>query len=56
MQVNSYALQVEPARFRMLDKVKIGCGEARHIEKTCNLFLNALGNLVKKLAMEVRRS
>ncbi len=48
-QVNSYTLQVEPAKFQMLDSAEIGYKEARHVEKTRNLFINTLENLINTM-------
>jgi len=41
-QVNSYALQVEPARFMYQDKCSVNYQEALHIEKIRNEFFNEL--------------
>ncbi len=49
-QVNSYALQVEPARFMMKDRAVVGYQEALHIEKLKgNVFANLNGILIKHL-------
>jgi hypothetical protein len=44
-QVNSYALQVEPVRFRHKDNVILRYREALHIEKTRNAFFVQLREL-----------
>ena len=41
-QVNSYALQVEPDRFKNEDKALLGYEEALHIEKVRNKFFTHL--------------
>jgi hypothetical protein len=41
-QVNSYALQVEPERFKHLDSVELDYAEALHIEKIRNEFFTQL--------------
>ena len=46
-QVNSYALQVEPDRFKCMDKVILDYKEALHIEKVRNEFFFRLYELVK---------
>ena len=48
-QVNSYALQVEPERFRDKDRVEIEYQEAVRIEKVRNEFFAALGQLIESL-------
>ena len=45
-QVNSYALQVEPDRFKNEDKVLLGYEEAFHINKIRNKFFADLTNLL----------
>ncbi len=47
-QVNSYALQVEPERFKHQDRAKLNYNEALHIEKTRNTFFVQLKELIKK--------
>jgi hypothetical protein len=47
-QVNSYALQVEPDRFKCEDKAIIDFKEALYIEKTRNLFFRQLMDLLKQ--------
>ena len=47
-QVNSYALQVEPERFKRKDKAILDYKEALHIEKTRNEFFVRLEELLKK--------
>jgi hypothetical protein len=46
-QVNSYALQVEPDRFKNQDTAVINYGEALHIEKVRNKFFAELKQLLK---------
>lgn len=46
-QVNSYALQVEPDRFKHEDRAKLDYREALHIEKTRIAFFDQLGELMK---------
>ncbi len=41
-QVNSYALQVEPERFKTKDKITVNFKEALHIEKIRNKFFRRL--------------
>lgn len=45
-QVNSYALQVEPNRFKHKDKVLLGYSEALKIEKSRNEFFDKLRELL----------
>jgi len=45
-QVNSYALQVEPERFKQKDSVILDYSEALHIEKTRNKFFVLLRELL----------
>ena len=47
-QVNSYALQVEPERFKRKDKAILDYREALHIEKIRNEFFVRLKELLKK--------
>jgi len=47
-QVNSYALQVEPERFKYQDRAKLNYKEALHIEKTRNSFFFQLKKFIKK--------
>ena len=47
-QVNSYALQVEPDRFKQKDTAIIDCKEALHIENIRNKFFIQLRELVQK--------
>ncbi len=49
-QVNSYALQVEPERFKDRDKVILDYKEALNIEKTRNTFFIQLKELLSKAA------
>ena len=47
-QVNSYALQVEPERYKTKDKIPyLGYQEALHIEKIRNEFFDKLKNFLK---------
>jgi hypothetical protein len=47
-QINSYALQVEPERLMLQDKIKIGYLEAQHLEKVRDDFFNELRSLLQK--------
>ena len=47
-QVNSYALQVEPDRFKHKDTAVLDYREALHIEKTRNEFFVQLRELIRK--------
>lgn len=47
-QVNSYALQVEPDRFKYKDRVILDYREALHIEKIRNEFFVQLQELLQK--------
>lgn len=47
-QVNSYALQVEPDRFKDKDTANLDYWEAQHIEKIRNEFFVRLRGLVQK--------
>jgi len=47
--VNSYALQVEPARYMTKDRISVDYLEARHIEKVRNSFFTQLKKLIKNL-------
>jgi hypothetical protein len=46
-QVNSYALQVEPDRFKRQDRATVGLQEALKIEKIRNLFFVRLYELLE---------
>ncbi len=46
-QVNSYALQVEPDRFKHEDKAMIEYGEAKKIEKIRVVFFDAIRQLIQ---------
>lgn len=46
-QINSYALQVEPDRFKYKDKAILDCKEALYIEKIRNEFYIRLDELIK---------
>lgn len=48
-QINSYALQVEPHRFKHKDTATIGIKEALHIEKIRNEFFMRLGTLLENV-------
>ena len=47
-QINSYALQVEPDRFKHEDKAKLDYEEALHIEKIRDKFFDQLVKMLKK--------
>ena len=47
-QVNTYALQVMPDRFKIEDKTILDYAEALHIEKTRNAFFTRLQELLGK--------
>lgn len=47
-QVNSYALQVEPERFKTKDRIVVGYREALHIEKVRNEFFNDFRRIIEK--------
>lgn len=47
-QVNSYALQVEPERFKTKDKITVNFQEALHIEKVRNEFFRRLEKIFDK--------
>ncbi len=47
-QVNSYALQVEPERYKDKDAVFVRLAEARHIEKVRNAFFARIEELIGK--------
>ena len=47
-QVNSYALQVEPDRFKLQDRATLEYKEALNIEKRRNSFFYRLDELLKK--------
>jgi hypothetical protein len=49
MQVNSYALQVEPDRFKKKDEAILDRREALHIEKVRNVFFQRLYELLERL-------
>ena len=46
-QINSYALQVQPERFKHKDTAIIGYREALHLEKIRNRFFEALGQIFR---------
>lgn len=45
-QVNSFALQVEPARYAFQDQADVGYAEALHLQKVRNRFYQCLEDLV----------
>jgi hypothetical protein len=45
-QVNSYALQVEPDRYKHQDQATLGYEEALHVEKVRNTFFDHLKRLI----------
>ena len=45
-QVNTFVLQVEPERFKYLDKVSLDYAEALNIEKIRNIFFMELQNII----------
>lgn len=47
-QVNSYALQVEPKRYKTKDKISISFQEALHLEKIRNKFFYQLKKILQK--------
>ena len=47
-QLNSYALQVEPIRYLTRDRCRIDYGEALHVEKIRNQFIEQLRTLLRK--------
>jgi len=49
-QVNSYALQVEPKRYKTKDKVSISYKEALHIEKIRNKVFMELKKIIQGLS------
>ncbi len=51
-QVNSYALQVQPDRFKHRDSVILAYNEALHIEKIRNRFFYNLQEVLKNKAWE----
>jgi hypothetical protein len=52
-QVNSYALQVEPDRFKKQDTAIIGYQEALRVEAIRNEFYSRLGILIDRLMKEL---
>ena len=48
-QVNTYALQVMPDRFKTKDKQQLGYTEALHVEKTRNAFFTHLRKLLQTI-------
>lgn len=53
-QVNSYALQVEPDRFKHRDKAVLDCDEALHIQGIRNEFFVGLHRLVEQQLMSIK--
>ena len=47
-QVNSYALQVEPDRYKTKDRCSVGYQEALHIEKVRKTFFAEIKRIVQK--------
>jgi hypothetical protein len=48
-QVNSYALQVEPERYKQQDKATLAYAEALHIQKIRDAFYSQLEGLLHRL-------
>jgi hypothetical protein len=48
-QVNSYALQVEPDRFKHKDKAILDYAEALYMERLRNMFYSEMWELVRQL-------
>ncbi|MDY7041895.1 MAG: hypothetical protein SVX38_13645 [Chloroflexota bacterium] len=53
-QVNSYALQVEPERYKTKDRIVVSYQEALHIERIRNEFFGELGGLIERRSLESR--
>jgi len=51
-QVNSYALQVEPERYKTKDRIVVGYREALHIEKVRNEFFSDLGRIIERRSLD----
>jgi len=51
---NSYALQVEPARYMTADEAILQCEEALHVQQTRDLFFTELRKLVLRELSEQR--
>ena len=47
-QANSYVLQVEPERFKHLDRCTVGIGEALHLEKLRSQVFEELSRIVSR--------
>ncbi len=47
-QVNSYAVQVEPERYKTKDRIVVDYQEALHIEMVRNEFFGELGRVIEK--------
>ena len=47
-QVNSYALQVEPQRYMVKDKISVGYQEALHLEKIRDEFFRGLKKIIQQ--------
>ena len=47
-QVNSYALQVEPQRYKKEDKITVNFQEALHIEKVRNKFFRRIEKIIDR--------
>ena len=55
-QVNSYALQVEPERYKTKDRIVVDYQEALHIEKVRNEFFGEMGRIIsRKFLLSTRR-
>jgi len=48
-QPNSYAVQVEPDRFKYKDKAILSYKEALHIERVRNVFFSRLNQLLENI-------
>jgi hypothetical protein len=54
-QVNSYALQVEPERYKTKDRIVVGYPEALHIEMVRNEFFSELGRMIERRFLDSQR-
>jgi len=54
-QVNSYALQIEPERYKTKDKAIVSPQEALHIEKVRNQFFDELKRMVQERVNDMER-
>lgn len=48
-QVNSYALRVEPDRFKLRDRILVGYGELLRLEKARDVFFQRIRNTLEGL-------